>query len=112
MKTIIVATDYSDAADNALDYAAALTRCIDARIILFNAFTLPVPASNSPFPVPDVHEYMADNKARLEQIASGVAHSYGVKVICVSITSSVREELNGLADRFQADLVVMGMKRH
>lgn len=111
MKTIIVATDYSHAADNALDYAAALARCIDARIVLFNAFMLPIPASTPPFPVPDIHEFIADNKACLEQIASGVTHSYGVEVICASITSSVREEFNELADRFQADLMVMGMKR-
>lgn len=111
MKTIIVATDYSDTADNALDYAAALARCLDARIVLFNAFSIPIPASTPPFPVPDIHEFIADNKARLEQMASGITHSYGLEVICVSITSSVREELNELADRFQADLVVMGMKR-
>lgn len=111
MKTLIVATDYSNAADNALDYAAALARCIDARIVLFNAFSLPIPASTPPFPVPDIHEFIADNKARLEQIASGITHSYGVEVICVSITSSVREELDELANRFQAGLVVMGMKK-
>lgn len=110
MKTIIVATDYSRAADNALDYAAAFARCTASKIVLFNAFHMPIPASTPPFPVPDIHELMALNKARLEQLASGITHTYGIHVECVSITGSFREELDDVVHRFAAELVVMGMK--
>lgn len=110
MKTIIVATDYSKAADNALDYAAAFARCTASKIVLFNAFHLPIPASTPPFPVPDIHELMAMNKARLEKLASGLTHTYGILVECVSITGSFREELDEVVARFGAELVVMGMR--
>lgn len=110
MKTIIVATDYSKAADNALDYAAAYARCAASKIVLFNAFHMPIPASTPPFPVPDIHELIALNKARLEQLASGITHTYGIHVECVSITGSFREELDEVVQRFGAELVIMGMR--
>lgn len=110
MKTIVVATDYSKAADNALDYAAAFARCTASKIVLFNAFHLPIPASTPPFPVPDIHELMAINKARLEQLAAGITHTYGIIVESVSITGSFREELDEVVQRFDAALVIMGMR--
>jgi nucleotide-binding universal stress UspA family protein len=47
MITILVATDFSTIADNAVEYAAALAKQFHAKLILYNAFMIPVHAANS-----------------------------------------------------------------
>ena len=41
MKTILVATDFSDSSNNATDYAAELTKYFCAKIVLVNSFSIP-----------------------------------------------------------------------
>lgn len=45
MKTILIATDFSEASRNASFYGVELPKEINARIILFEAFTIPKPIS-------------------------------------------------------------------
>ncbi|MEP7229276.1 MAG: universal stress protein [Ginsengibacter sp.] len=45
MKTILIATDFSEASRNASFYGVELAKELSARIILFNAFTIPEPKS-------------------------------------------------------------------
>ena len=41
MKTIFVATDFSDAALNATDYAAQLSKTTGSRLVIFHTWALP-----------------------------------------------------------------------
>lgn len=63
MKTIIIATDYSPAAGNALAYGARLARHCGAGVVLFNAYHLPVPVGvgDAMLPLPDKEELIAEN---------------------------------------------------
>jgi nucleotide-binding universal stress UspA family protein len=45
MKTILIATDFSKASRNAMLYGVQLAKEINAKIILFNAYTIPAPAA-------------------------------------------------------------------
>jgi len=45
MKTILVATDFSRASDNAFVYGAELAKALNARLILFNAYQVPTPSA-------------------------------------------------------------------
>ena len=112
MKTIIVATDYSKAATNALHYAASLARETGAKIILFNAFHLPTPASNSILSSNGITRLVDENRAHLREIASEINEEYGVLVETISTISYVVEEVNHLADKNQADLIVMGIQEN
>ena len=47
MKAILVATDHSVVAANAVNYAAHLAKDISANLVLFNVFKLSVHANNS-----------------------------------------------------------------
>lgn len=110
MKKIIVATDYSKAATNALHYAASLARETGARMILFNAFQLPPNDIAALSYSPRITKLIDDNKSRLEKVAFEITKEYGVFAEAVSTISFVAEELNVLADCHGADLIVMGIQ--
>lgn len=110
MKTILVATDYSRAANNAMDYAAAFAQHTGSKIVLFNAFHLAVPVSSITYSKLDTQEQMAQNKTRLRKMADDIKDAYSIPVECVSITGSFREELDNVIRRFEAELVVMGVQ--
>ena len=49
MKTIIVATDFSKEAENALEYTGALAKLSGSKVVIFNSYSLPLHTSNSVF---------------------------------------------------------------
>ncbi|EMR00704.1 universal stress protein [Cesiribacter andamanensis] len=110
MKTIIATTDYSNAANNALEYAAAIAGHVRAKLILFNAFHLAIPATPAPLVLPDITELIRDNELRLNAIGERLARQHGIEVSCHTSTALFKEELDKLVRHYQADLVVMGMR--
>lgn len=109
MKTIIVATDYSAEANNAMHYAASLARQTKARIILFNSYQLPEDSSRSLLSSAVIEKQLVDNRAYLESIAIKLAKQYEIRVDSWTNLIYVAEELEILVRRYKADLVVMGM---
>ncbi|WP_040299656.1 universal stress protein [Arcticibacter svalbardensis] len=110
MKTIIVATDLSKDANNALEYAAALARCTNAKLVLYNSFVIPPHAANTLLPASEIEKIIASNKASLEYIALKTKCTYDVPVECISKLSEIQSELDRLVVEYDADLVVMGMR--
>lgn len=110
MTSLIVATDFSALAENAVDYAAAIAKHYQARLILFNAFTVPVPAANGILTVADFDDLLLDNRNRLEKRAEQIAERDGIGVGYESSYSIVPEELENLLAKYQAELVVLGME--
>lgn len=110
MKTIIVATDFSSLAENAVDYAAAIAQRYQARLVLFNAFTIPVPAANGLLTVADFDGLQSDNQDRLKKRAEQSAEIYAIGVNYESSYAIIPEELENLLVKYEAELVVMGME--
>lgn len=110
MNTIIVATDFSALAENAVDYAAAIAKRYQARLVLFNAFTIPVPAANGLLTVADFDGLLSDNQDRLKKRAEQIAAMYAIGVNYESSYAIIPEELENLLVKYEAELVVMGME--
>jgi nucleotide-binding universal stress UspA family protein len=110
MKTILVATDYSKAASNALAYAAGIARHLKAKLVLFNAFQLPPPMAISILPGDQRSRYLAENKAQLEQSARQIRQLYGIEVAWQSTYDPLAEALQKQVVQWDADLVVVGMR--
>lgn len=110
MKTILVATDYSNAANNAVHYGAALARESEAKLILFNAFKIPPHAANTLLSATGVTELLKENKLKLKLQASSITKQYGIETEVITNISYVAEEVERLALKLKADLVVMGMR--
>jgi nucleotide-binding universal stress UspA family protein len=109
MKTIIVATNYSGSANNAIKYAALLARRTNSTLVLFNAFELSVSAANTLLPASSIDEMISANKKHLKDVAIKVSDTFGITVKCRTGTSFLRGELDYQVEHLDADLVVVGM---
>lgn len=77
MKTILVATDYSEVSLNAVNYAAEFALHAHAKLILFHAFHPPVAISELPVTLPTVSELERDSKKQLKKIEKKLKEKYG-----------------------------------
>ncbi len=111
MKTIIACTDFSNNATNAVQYAAALAKATEARLVLFHYFTYPVPATDLPmaFPTIFVDEMEAGFKQKLQELKDDLAQSYPIEIDFVVRSWDLQSDLDDVFEAEQADLVVMGM---
>lgn len=109
MTTIIVATDFSEVAENAVEYAAAAAKHSDARLILFNSFEIPVHAANTLLPASSIQRLLGDNEIRLIERALALSLDYDIEVGHESALSFVEDELKALLLKYEASLVVLGM---
>jgi nucleotide-binding universal stress UspA family protein len=110
MKTIIVATDFSPVADNAVAYAADLAKRIQAKLVLFNAFILPVAASNTLITGSAYEELVEESLTRLRKNTLSISAAGNIEVAHELKFDNVVEELELLQVQYKADLVVLGME--
>ncbi|WP_316811600.1 universal stress protein [Pedobacter heparinus] len=107
--TIIVATDFSEVAENAVEYAAAAAKHSNARLILFNAFEIPIHAANTLLPASSIQKLLTDNEIRLIERSLALSLDYDIEVGHETAFSFVEDELNQLLVKYEASLVVLGM---
>jgi len=109
MRTFIVATDFSEIAENAVEYAAAGAEIIQGKLILFNSFKLPLHASNTILSVENVQKMIDKNTFLLEQRAEGLRKKYDIAVEVESTLLNMEDEVERLMEKHQAEMVIMGM---
>ncbi len=109
MRTIIAATNYTELAENAVDYAAAISVQGQYRLILFNSFIVPIHAMSAAVPAKDVQELLDENRIILEVKALLLAEQYGIDVLPLTTFACVEEAMEELVVKYAPDLVVMGM---
>lgn len=109
MRTIIVATDFSDIAENAVEYAATGASIINAKIVLFNSFKLPLHASNTILSVENVQAMIDKNNLNLKNRAQDLIKRYDIEVEVESSLLSVEDEVERLIEHHNAEMVIMGM---
>ncbi len=109
MKTIIVATDFSPVADNAVEYAASAARQIGAKLVLFHLHTVSIHAVNARVSPLALQEMLDRNKERFEERGEAVRQAYGIEVVVDWYIGDFYESIRASVASFGADLVVMGM---
>lgn len=109
MITFLVATDFSPIAENAVEYAGALAKQFRAKIILYNAFMIPVHAANSLLNAANFQGLLDQNQHKLRDRAESLALTYDIEVGYESSYSFVEDELKQLILKYEANLVVLGM---
>ncbi|MCC9064699.1 universal stress protein [Flavobacterium piscisymbiosum] len=107
--TIIAATNFSAIANNAVNYAAGLAKRTNAKLILFNSFTLTVHSANSQITADAMQKQLDKASARLDALGQDIAAAFSIEVSCSCSYSFLEEELSSLIDLNNAELVVMGM---
>src|SRR5471030_2961393 len=64
MKTILIATDFSESSMNAGCYAVSLAKQLDAKVILLHIFHIPIVPSETPIIIVSYDELEKDNTLR------------------------------------------------
>lgn len=114
MKTIIVATDFSPVSTNAVNFAADMAIAIDASLLLFHAYNIPISYSDVPMILVSVEEMKKTNEELLSGLKDKLNHitSGKIKIDIEARMGNTVDELEELCKRIQPFAVVMGAKGH
>lgn len=107
-KTILVATDFSDCAEQALDYAVALADKLGSKIYLVNvigAQTLGIPDLGVAYNSAMIESTVRNNHAELEKLA---ARRASTNIETMLRTGDARDLIVDVAREVGAELIVMG----
>lgn len=113
MKTIIVPTDFSPVALNALHYALDMARSMDAQIILLNTYQVPVAYSDaplSPITTISIDDIRRASEERLDDLEQEVARivNGSVKVYKEARLGNTVDVLEEMCNSVRPFAVVMG----
>lgn len=110
MKTIVVPTDYSETADNALNYALELAKFSKAKIVLMHAYQVPVPTAEVPVLMITPVELESENQKRMKNLEKKINHkAKEVNIESVTRVGFTVEEIQNVIKEKNADLVIMGI---
>jgi nucleotide-binding universal stress UspA family protein len=112
MKTILAPTDFSTASKNAVDYAAALAAHVDAKLVLFHSFHLPLITGEVPVIAVSLEEMEKECMEGLRKLGKAIQqkHDRELKIEFRCSCGFASEEIEKTAGQVKADLVVMGMR--
>lgn len=112
MKTILVPTDFSKVATNAIDYAIEIAKLTNAKLILFHVYYVPVVASEVPVIMPSLNDIEKDCMESLKKIQTKIRLHHGCefKIECVCKCGFAVDEINLFAKENNINLIVMGMQ--
>lgn len=112
MKTIIAPTDFSPVSLNAVNFAVDMAVAIDAKILLFHVYNIPVSYSDVPIVLVSMEELRKSSESQLEELKKKLTHitSGKIKVYTESRMGNIVDELEELCKKIQPFAVVMGAK--
>ncbi|MBA2612746.1 MAG: universal stress protein [Bacteroidetes bacterium] len=113
MKTILVPTDFSDAAKNASIYAAEFAKSIRGKIILYHAYHLPIMiTTDTPTTVMmDMQMVEEENLERLKKEAHHLKEKTGVDITYRITEGFAVDEILEIERSQNPDLIIMGMQQ-
>lgn len=112
MKTIIIPTDFSPVATNAMHYGLEMARSVNASLLLFHAYQVPVSYSDVPIILVSVDELKKSAEERLEALKKEVEHisSGSVKIYTEAVMGNFSDELENICQKINPFAVVMGSR--
>jgi nucleotide-binding universal stress UspA family protein len=110
MQRLLVPTDFSDNARNALQYAADLARELDAEVVLLHAYHIPyvhaeMPAGMYQSAIDDAQQ---ETEQSLKSVADAVLQPKGLSYRLVGKLGFAVETILSQAEAEQADMIIMG----
>ncbi len=111
MKTILIPTDYSEAAGNALQYSLGLAKYTGAKIILLHAYHVPVLSSEVPVVYITGEELEKENRKKIEALGQQVIdQTFGQFPVQTIVQQGFAVDVILDATRkHKPDLIVMGV---
>lgn len=112
MKLLLVPTDFSPVADNALKYAMDMAMAMDASLMLVNVYQLPISFSEVPLVTISLDELKKISEDKLQELKQNIHNitSGKLKVYTESKLGEVAEEVKKLSAALHPFAVVMGTR--
>ncbi len=112
MKTIIIPTDFSPVATNALHYGIDMAKAITASILLVHIYNIPVSYTDVPVMLISVEEMKKNAEDKLTELKKEVEHiaSDSLKVYTEARLGNVTDELENICNKIQPFAVIMGTR--
>ncbi len=112
MKTIIVPTDFSPVATNAMNFAADMALNIQASVLLLHVYKVPVSFSEVPVVLASMDDWKKSSEEKLENLKQSLTHitSGKLKIYTEARLGDVVDELEDLCKHVQPFAVVMGTR--
>lgn len=111
MKTILIPTDFSDNALNAINYATEIAKLTKAKIILFHAFHVPVTYTEMPIVTIQMEEVEKEKMNSLKKIMNEMQrkNNNSLEIECICKMGFAVDEICELVKSKSIDLVIMGI---
>jgi nucleotide-binding universal stress UspA family protein len=111
METIIVPTDFSQPADNAVNYAVELSGLFDAKLILVHASPMPAYNYDNIIPIEMLNELKQHSLRDLEKLKNELLAKPHRKLTieCYAEMGNTFDVIKDSVEKFNADMVVMGI---
>jgi nucleotide-binding universal stress UspA family protein len=112
MKTIIVPTDFSAVATNALHYAIDMARSIDASLLVLNVYQVPVTFTEVPVIALSLDEIKQISEEKMAALKKKIDEKTGgaLKVYTECRLGDVVDEIESVSKSIQPLTIVMGTK--
>lgn len=112
MKTILVPTDFSKNADNALDYAIHLAKNEKAKIILLNAFYIMYlnPEAGMDLMAEQSFALQESSEKNLKDLCQKIKRTEKIECDYISMEGMTVDSIIEIAEKRKVDLIVMGTK--
>ena len=110
MKTIIVPTDFSPIAKNAMNFAADMATHINASLLLLHVYQVPVSMTDVPVVMISTEELKKSSESKLQELKDALTHitSGKIKIYSEARLGDVSDELEDVCKRIQPFAVIMG----
>lgn len=111
MKTVLIATDFSDAANNATLYGLEFAKAFHASVVLVSAYEqVPVPVNEIPVLV-TLEDMYINVQRQLADTARMLENRYGMAVETCCKEGSTMQAITEAIAAYRADLVIVGLKK-
>lgn len=112
MKTIIVPTDFSPVATNAMNFAVDMAMGINASLLLLHVYQIPVSMTDVPVVLVSAEELKKSSEEKLEELKQSLSHitSGKLKIYAEARMGDVVDQLESLCKQIQPFAVIMGTK--
>ncbi len=109
MKKILIPSEFSPVSDNALEYALEFNKKVNAKILLFHSFFIPISATEIPIVIPTDLELKTEAIGLLNKLKTKYLKKYPQNHFSVEVHEGVPEfEIVDAAKKFKCDLIIMG----
>ena len=112
MKTIIVPTDFSPIATNAMNFAADMATNINASLLLLHVYQVPVSMTDVPVVMVSAEELKKSSESKLQELKDDLTHitSGKIKIYSEARLGDVSDELEDVCKHIQPFAVIMGTR--